>query len=253
MAGRRSVDARLDEAIVLLHRVLAEMGHAGEALSPWQESYLSAAPLAGRISATDRLSMWFRPATRGANPWDSFFEDPIAPPIGPGSLSPAPIGDPGSLGPSPGGAAPEPSGRRLNLRLLLAESEEEMLDSDAESVVSCLYDFVHAIGRQDVEAALTCVAPDYHALEDDREVDRNGLAWQIRKLLDSLRGWTFEASLVEVPQPILYPEAILVYTEMMIDAVHPADGARRTILERRIAVFKQQRDKRWLVTSLSPV
>jgi len=259
MAVGRSVDARLDEAIVLLHRVLAELGRGGDTLSPWQESYLSPAPLGGRLSATDRLSMWFRPAPRGANPWDSFFEAPGDPAAGIERLVPAPIGEPAYLSPSsvghaaPTAVVPEAPGRRISLRVLLAEPEEEMLDSDAEAVVGCLYDLVHAIGRGDVESAMACVAPDYHALEDDREIDRDGLAWQFKRLLESLRGWRFEASLVEMPQPILYPDAILVYTELMIDAEHPADGARRTIMERRIAVFKPQRDKRWLVTSLSPV
>lgn len=256
MAVRRSMDDRLDEAIVLLHRVLAELGSRSDTVSPWQESYLSP-PQGGRLSATDRLSMWFRPAPRGANPWDSFFEESAD--VGAGvERLPAPAGAPGylsppSLGYAPPAPAAEAPGRRISLRLLLAEPEAEMLDTDAESVVGCLYDLVHALGRGDVEAAMACVAPDYHALEDDREIDRDGLAWQFKRLLESLRGWRFETSLVEIPQPILYPDAVLVYTELMIDAEYPADQARRTILERRIAVFKQQRDKRWLVTSLSPV
>jgi hypothetical protein len=258
MAVPRSVDARLDEAIALLRRLVVQMGRADDAPSPWQDSYLSAPPQGGRLSATDRLSMWFRPAPRGANPWDSFFDEPADPFSAADRTAAGPFDGVGF--PQPGGAArfgatgaAEAPGPRLSLRLLLAEPEPEMLDADAESVVACLYDLVHAIGRQDVEAAMACIAPDYHALEDDREVDRDGFAWQLRQLLDSLRGYSFEASLVEIPQPILYPDSVLVYTEVLIDAERPNDRSRRTIVERRIAVFKQQRDKRWLIASLSPV
>ncbi len=197
--------------------------------------------LSGRVSATDRLSWWFRPTADGRDPWDSFFEQSATSFVEEAASPPA------------GPAAPaEPPGRRAALRLLLAEPDEEMMDSDAEAVVTCLYDFVHAVGRGDVVTAVEeCVAPEYHAMEDDVEVDRDALAAQLHAQLDRLRGWEIDVSLVEIPEPILHPDGILVYTEFQIEATK--DGARQTVLHRRLAVFRQGRDRRWRIAALSPV
>ena len=221
MAVRRSMDDRLDEAIVLLHRVLAELGSRSDTVSPWQESYLSP-PQGGRLSATDRLSMWFRPAPRGATRGIvSLRSRPI---LGPGSSAcrrrPA----------RPGISRRPPSGTRRRLLrrrrpaaasacACSSRSPSGELDTDAESVVGCLYDLVHAVGRGDVEAAVACVAPDYHALEDDREIDRDGLAWQFKRLLESLRGWRFETSLVEIRSRSSIRRGL---------RLHGADDRRRT-------------------------
>jgi ketosteroid isomerase-like protein len=210
-------------------------------LVPWQEKPVPIPTLTGRISATDRLSWWFRPSAGGRDPWDSFFEQTASP------LEEEPR-------PSPAGPAlaADPPGRRAALRLLLAEPDEEMMDSDAEAVVTCLYDFVHAIGRGDVATAVEeCVAPDYHAMEQDVEVDRDGLAAQLHAQLDRLRGWEIDVSLVEIPEPILHPDGILVYAEFQIEA--GKNGARQTLLHRRLAVFRQGRDRRWRIAALSPV
>ena len=153
--------------------------------------------LSGRVSATDRLSWWFRPD--GGRPRSL------------GQLLRA-DGDLVRRGGRAvaGWSRPrlrEPPGRRAALRLLLAEPDEEMMDSDAEAVVTCLYDFVHAVGRGDVVTAVEeCVAPDYHAMEDDVEVDRDALAAQLHAQLDRLRGWEIDVSLVEIPEPILHPD-----------------------------------------------
>lgn len=200
--------------------------------------------LSGRVSATDRLSWWFRPTADGRDPWDSFFEQSATSFVE--EAGPLPAGPAGPAAPA------EPPGRRAALRLLLAEPDEEMMDSDAEAVVTCLYDFVHAVGRGDVVTAVEeCVAPDYHAMEDDVEVDRDALAAQLHAQLDRLRGWEIDVSLVEIPEPILHPDGILVYTEFQIEATK--DGARQTVLHRRLAVFRQGRDRRWRIAALSPV
>jgi ketosteroid isomerase-like protein len=210
-------------------------------LAPWQDPPIRIPTLSGRVSATDRLSWWFRPSVEGHDPWDSYFEHAEAP------LTDEPASPPAAPGPPA-----EPPGRRAALRLLLAEPDEEMLDSDAEAVVTCLYDFVHAVGRGDVATALEeCVSPDYHVMEDDVEVDRDGLAAQLHAQLDSFRGWELDVSVVEIPEPILHPDGILVYTEFQLEA--RKDGARQTILHRRLAVFRQGRDRRWRIAALSPV
>jgi hypothetical protein len=196
--------------------------------------------LTGRVSATDRLSWWFRPSAGGRDPWESFFEDE-RPALAEEAVAPAAT--------SP---AAEPPGRRAALRLLLAEPDEELIDADAEAVVTCLYDFVHALGRGEIAVAIEeCVDPEYHTIENDVEIDRDGLAAQLRAQLDRLRGWDVDVSLVEIPEPILHPDGILVYTELQIEA--RKEEARESVVHRRLAVFRQRRDRSWRIAALSPV
>jgi hypothetical protein len=231
----------------LLSDVLADEGGSAGELTPWREPPLRAPLLSGRISATDRLSWWFRPLSDGRDPWESYFEPEAAP--APPPRSPAATAATASPPAAPDG---EPLGRRAALRLLLAEPDEELIDSDADAVVTCLYDFVHAVGRRDVATAIDeCVDPDYHTLENDVEIDRDGLAAQLESLLDRLRGWELDVSLVEIPEPILHPDAILVWTELQIEAHR--DGEHQTLLHSRLAVFRRGRDRRWLISALSPV
>jgi ketosteroid isomerase-like protein len=240
------VDARLEQAIALLSSLLGEEGLPTGRLAPWQEPPVRIPTLSGRVSATDRLSWWFRPSAEGRDPWDSYFESepgPLAEDPAPPHHAPAHATEMSSG---------EPPGRRAALRLLFAEPEEEMIDADAEAVVTCLYDFVHALGRGDVATAVDeCVALDYHTMEQDVEVDRDGLAAQLGAELDRLRGWEIDISLVEIPEPILHPDGILVYTEFQIEA--RKSEARQTLLHRRLAVFRQGRDRRWRISALSAV
>jgi len=250
--------AKLEEVISFLHGLISGENELDEGILPWMQAYMPAPVLGGRISATDRLSWWFRPAAGGNEGWDRFFDS--------SSTISEMLGDRKGFRPvedsffsqpsSPQFHSPpenvSPSGPWADLRLILSEPESELLDEDAEAVVTCLYDFIHAIGRGNIQEAISCISEDYHSLEDDREVDRLGLVQQITALLDSLRGWDFDISLVEIPHPILHPKAILVYAETQIDAINRKDGARRIILERRIAVFQQQ-NREWLITALSPL
>jgi hypothetical protein len=213
-------------------------------LAPWREPPLAVPTLSGRVSATDRLSWWFRPSAGDQDPWESFFEDER-----PG-LSAEPRVQPVPAAPEAPPA--EQPGRRAALRLLLAEPDEEMIDADAEAVVTCLYDFVHAIGRGEIAVAIEeCVDPEYHTIENDVEIDRDGLAAQLRAQLDRLRGWDVDVSLVEIPEPILHADGILVYTELQIEA--RKEEARESAVHRRLAVFRQGRDRSWRISALSPV
>ncbi len=212
-------------------------------LPAWSEPPVRAPALSGRVSATDRLSWWFRPAAASQDPWAAFFETAPAEHALPAQIPAAALDANDST---------IPLGRRAALRMLLAEPDEELLDADADEVVTCLYDFVHAIGRGDIDGAVEqCVAPDYHAMEDDVEIDRDGLAAGIRAELGRLSGWTVEASLVEIPEPIPHPDGILVLTELQLDA--RKDDLRQTILHRRLALFRQGRDRQWRIAALSSV
>jgi ketosteroid isomerase-like protein len=243
IAADAGLDAGLKQAIALLSGLLSDEAASAETLAPWQATPLRAPTPSGRVSATDRLSWWFRPAAGGADPWSTYFDDEPAKLVEPAAAPRAPDATV---------AAAEPLGRRAALRLLLAEPEEELIDADADAVVTCLYDFAHALGRRDVATAIaTCVADDYHVMEGDEEIDRDALAAQLAAELDRLRGWELDTSLVEIPQPILHPDGILVYTELQIDA--RKQDERRTVLHRRLAVFRKGSDRTWRIVALSPV
>jgi ketosteroid isomerase-like protein len=248
-----SVDDRVAQAIALLRSVLSHRDEPDYEMTPWQEMPVLASPMSGRVSATERLTWWFRPAVAGQDAWDSYFEDVSIP------------GDPVPKTPARSGAVTrlrdvtaahddeKPLGHLADLRLVLADPEEELSDTDADAVVTCLYDFIHAIGCRDIAAAMACVAPDYHTMEGDREVDYAGLAAQLNSLLDGLRDWDIETSLVEIPEPVLYPGSILVYAYVQIEGYKYLTRERQTIVHRRVAVFRQQSDHSWRLAALSVV
>lgn len=243
MSAEKPAPATIEELMALLRQLAAQDGAAGVAdpLRPWQESFLQAPALDGRLSATDRLSWWFRPAPAAnpsANRWDAFFDQ--TPPANPPPIAP------------PAPPATEPTGW-TGLRLLLAEPEEALAEAEAEAVVDCLYDFVHAVGRRDINGAMAFIADDYHVMEDDVEVDALRLRQQLERLVDSLRDWEFTIALVEIPYPILHPDGILIYAQIQIDARHKNDGRLQTILYHRLAVFQQEGDGTWRISALSPV
>ena len=251
MDSSTSVDGRVAQAIALLRSVLYDRDEADNGMAPWQDPLVPATSMGGRVSATERLNWWFRPTRAGEDAWDSFFAD---------------VGISGLPGPEmaarsvqatllPRREAPardddKALGSLVDLRLVLAEPEEELFDADADAVVTCLYDFVHAIGRRDIAAAMACVAPDYHTMEGDHEVDYVGLGVQLKSILDRLRGWEIETSLVEIPEPVLYPGAILVYAYLQIEGYKHETRERQTIVHRRVAVFRQQSDHSWRLAAL---
>jgi ketosteroid isomerase-like protein len=242
-------DSVTERAIALLRDLLDELGPDAQGATPYDVSTPGVVG-ASRLSATEQLTMWFRPAA--GRSWEDYFADPVD---GHGFAASAPF----SAGRRSADEAPAlfaataaaadwgPWARR---RLVLAQPEPELIDTDAASVVECLYDFVHAIGRREVERALECVADDFHAMEDDVEVDRHALGARIKMLLDRLIGWDLDVALVEIPRPILHPDAILVYAELRIDARRSETGERKTIRMPRIAVFRQQRDRSWLLAGM---
>lgn len=257
MRINNSNDPRINQALEILRSLLQDQEAPLDSLTPWEETHFPGPFAGGRISATDRLSWWFRPHSEGRDPWENFFASP------PDALNQNLVGNtfPPSnqptIGPlmrnDPDGAHATPLGPRAGLRLILAEPEDEIIEPDSQAVVTCLYQFVHAIGRGEIDRAMECIDEDYHTLEEDVEIDKLGLSHQLKSLLDSLIGWDYVISLVEIPRPILHPDGILVYAEILIDATKPEDGSKRTILEKRIAVFTRQSNGDWLILSLSPV
>jgi len=95
--------------------------------------------------------------------------------------------------------------------------EGHLRAADALAVADCLYDFIHALERFDVEAAMASVADDFHELQANRELDRQGFRHWLEDLLDGLRGGEIDVSLAEVPRPVAYGRLVLCETTLQID------------------------------------
>jgi hypothetical protein len=263
------VDPRLALAGDLLRSVLEQSGEAQPDLS--QPLAFAAPPFSEpRMSATDLLNWWFRPAATTFDPWDDYLSLPLQPSGFAVQPTARPLRPPVSAGRNGRSALPaqmpsradvdvghDPAGIELNpwvtFRALFPAVEEELADEHAEEAVECLYGFVHAIARRDITKALEFVADDYHALEGDREIDRLGLRHQLEAMLDSLQGWELEAALLTVPEPLPYTGGILIFAEIQIDAFRAEDDAHQSIVSRRVAVFERQPGRGWLISALSPV
>jgi hypothetical protein len=253
-------DPRLILALNLLRSALdgADKDHAGQEINPEQFSFFPPPPIPSeKRSATDLLNWWFKPTSGATDPWDEYFDKSL-----PWSNVPLPT----DVGPRAKTQTPrkktEPSSDPvselwqypwLNLKDLISEPEEELAYENAEAAVECLYDFIHAIGLKDIDVAMSLVAEDYHVFHEDREIDKHGLQRQIEIMLDPLRDWELECSLAEVPVPVFHPIGILIYTEIQIEAYEPRKNLRRSFIDRRVAVFRQQYFGEWMISALSPV
>lgn len=288
MAAEQDLDphSRLALAVELLRSVMEQSGAApAPTESGWQMPYAPPTPtFDGRMSATDLLNGWFRPSFGVSDPWDDYFTAPqqrdlaprsrapqaapstsaaslalaslasfapsAQPPTSPGQATPPGILPPRAV-PEDAAAAPWSDPRDL-----LAEPEEALADEHAQSAVDTLYDFVHALGRRDVDGAMALVAGDYHTFADDVETDKLGLRRQIEMVLDDLRDWDLAASLVDIPQALFHTYGVLIPTTIQIDARRddPLDGPlRRSIVWRRLAFFSRHGADAWLIAALSQV
>ena len=249
MASNDDRSARLIQAYQLLRSVVDQSDELPEAQQPaWYPPPLPPLDPGGRISATDILSWWFRPPSRSGNPWDSYFGESF-------HSTTRPLGSPEP----PARAVPPPAPFTRSshipswtaIRAFLPDTDVALADDDADAAVNCLYDFLHAVGRRDIDAAMAVIADDYHTFEEDREVNREALRNRIEGLLETLKDCEIDISLSMAPEPVFHPSGILIYAEIQIDAFDAAKGSRRTILDRRVAVFEQRADGTYAISALS--
>jgi len=256
---RRQSDLRLQEIREILSSLLAETGGAGEpAQSHWELPVLPPPDPQGRLSSTDLLGWWFRAPQNGrGNPWDAYFssggEEEAAPP--PQRYGHAPAGD--TLAPGGAGrpAPPFPSAQDAwtSIASLFPEPEELLAEEHAQAAVDCLYDFIHAFGRRDVDAAMAYISAAYHTLEGDKEMDRLQFRHQLEAGLDALKRAEIEISLAEAPEPVAHPYGILVDATVQIDTFRPEDGSHGCLVQRRVAVLGQEEDGEWRIRAFSLV
>lgn len=255
-----------EERLAMAYQLLRELiEQSPDELGPLQEPqelpFVRPDDTSGILSATDLLNWLFRPTSRMADPWEDYFVPrresivtvPQGTPAGRRSHTPsAKQAFPDRTRP----ARPDPASDLApwtDWQLLHSEPENILGDDHAEAAVQCLYDFLHAISRRDVEAAMELVADDYHVFEDDIEIDSLGLRHQIERLLDSLRGWELEVSPVEIPIALGHVLGVLIYVEIEIDAYQPLLDLRRVMVLRRVAMLQWQSQQGWRISALSPI
>jgi ketosteroid isomerase-like protein len=214
--------------------------------SHWQIPNIPPPVSQGMQSATDLLGWWFHAPQNVPNPWDVYLNHSF--PSFDHTVSNNTINKTDNMK-----LPMAPWAEKLENLQPLDNEPDYSNDADAEMAVDCLYEFIHAFGNNDVESAMQLVDEDYHVFEEDKDIDRLGLRHQLESRLDSLRGWDIELSLSKVPEPIFHPNGILIYIEIQIDARRAEDNQTQSEVEKRIAVFKKQKDGTWKIFALSPI
>jgi hypothetical protein len=179
------------------------------------------------LSATDLLVAWAPNETQSApeaarRAWDRYFD-------------------------------PVPSPAASQAVEMAAESlQDETWDAAAaELVVDALYRFIHALERFDIKEAMECIAPDYHTIEHDLEVDRDGLRLRLESSLDHWRGENVRVTLAEIPDPVFHPSGVLIPVVVQVDFWSALQARRMTELLRRVFWFRAQPDGRWLIGGMA--
>ncbi len=125
----------------------------------------------------------------------------------------------------------------------------QLTAEDGLAVADCLYDFVHALERFDVEAAMACVAEDFHELKADRELDREGFRHRIEALLDGLRDREIEVSLAEAPRPVAYGRLVLCETTLQIDGPAASQAVPASRVLHLLLAFERDARGSWRILS----
>jgi hypothetical protein len=203
----------------------AEPDGATDLREPWPHAGGADGGQPWLVSATDLLVSW-QPdpvaGQQGPAAWDRYFGEPEPP-------------------------AARPAGEAAT------EAADDAWDTDAaDATVELLYRFLHAVERGDVAAAVGCTAEDFHHLEGDREVDRDGLRLRLEALADSWQPGETRVSLTEVPQPVFHPDGVLIRVTVQVDYRRRVDERLVTELLPRIVVFAAGSDGQWRIAALSP-
>ena len=243
MEPRQFSEQRLEQIYQLLREALSPPETPAPGEPGWYSQPLPPIDPGSRLSATDLLSWWFRPPTASRDPWSSYFGEQSAGPV----TRELPREETRAAK-----ATTDPISRAA-IRALLPASEEELSREDADGAMESFYEFLHAFGRHDVEAAVQYVAEDYHTFEDECEVNRDQLRNRLEALLASLDGYALEVSLSMVPEPISHPYGIIMYVEIQVDAIHAETGVKRNIVDRRLALLQRQVDGKWKIAALGKV
>jgi ketosteroid isomerase-like protein len=241
-----TLDAKLRDVQALLNTILEEAhGGGGDAPSHWELPILPPPDADGQLSSTDLLNWWFRAPQSRAGDWEK-----------PGNWEKAaePSGDRAPRPPAEwSGETPAGRDAWTDLSMVFPEPEEHLAEEHAQSAVDCMYDFLHAIGERDVDAAALLIDDDYHTVDEGEEVDKAKLKNLLASQLDTLRTWDFSVSLAVAPEPVSHPYGVLIHIVVQFDAVHRTDGTKDGHVERRVAIVRQDAAGAWKIAALPRV
>lgn len=206
------------------------------------------------LSSTDLLAVWLPELDTSGAPhggaWNDYFDGPAVgvsngapvawgadsaqaeqarPAVGPRDLSPvAPIRCP-------------------------AEIEPDLSDDIADAATECLYDFVHALGRFDIEGAMDCIDDDFGTIIDaEREMDKRSLRLELERLLDRWSDGPLTVGLNELPEAIDHPMGVLIHCTVQFDGRDADDQPRPTGLFERVVWLRRSADDRFRIQALAP-
>jgi len=126
-------------------------------------------------------------------------------------------------------------------------SDGNLRAAGALAVADCLYDFIHALERFDIEAAMACVADDFHELQANRELDRQGFRHWLEDLLDGLRGREIDVSLAEVPRPVAYGRLVLCETTLQVDLAATSRAVPSSLVFHLLLAFERDVRGSWRI------
>ena len=242
----RMTEDRLRRVYELLRELLDQTDEGDPGDEPrWYAPPPPPAASGANLSATDLLNWWFRPPARkkkNKSAWDDYFEE--SPPA-PEAIKNEPARDDDKL------LATRIVSKAVWQALLPERTDDWLASEDAESAIEVLYAFLHAFSRGDIEDALRWVSEDYHVIEDDRGIDREGLRCRLESLLESLHGWDIEVSLAAPPEPLAHPYGILIYAEIQIDGNKPEQMAVRSQVERRLVLLQKEGESGWKIAAMA--
>ena len=262
----RPADPRLAEAFSLLREVLEEEGRNGghavpaaSASAGWggpaaEGPAIAGTGLAGSAAAgsgflsSDILALW-QPEAMADEPWSATWQrylDGAAPgaAAAPPTAASRPWAPPADFD---AGEGIHPF--QLPFRTRSARSAEDLRAEDAVAVADRLYDFLHAVERFDPEAAMACVADDYHELAADRALDRQGFRLWLEELLDGLRGGEIAVSLAEVPRPVRFGRLVLCPATIQVDVAAAPPAVPSALVFRWLLAFERDARGSWRIVT----
>lgn len=241
-----SIDAKLRDIQALLNTVLEEARDGGtEPPSHWELPILPPPDSEGQLSSTDLLNWWFRgPQSRARGRDDS---------VDPGAGTGSAVGEPQATARARTSEPPAGHDAWSEISVLLPEPEEHLAEAHAQAAVDCLYDFLHAVGERDIEAASALIHDFYHTIEDGEEVDKRGFVDFLASHVDALRNWDFDVSLAVAPEPVNHPYGVLIHAIVQFDAVNLMDGSKNGYVEERVAILREDESGTWRIAALPRV
>jgi ketosteroid isomerase-like protein len=248
-----TLDAKLRDVQALLNTILEEAhGGGGDAPSHWELPILPPPDADGQLSSTDLLNWWFRAPQSRTGDWEKAGDWGKPGDWGNGVQ---PSGDKAPRLPAEWSGQTPAAGRDAwtDLSMVFPEPEEHLAEEHAQSAVDCLYDFLHAIGERDVEAAALLIDDGYHTVDDGEEVDKAKLKNLLASQLDAFRTWDFSVSLAVAPEPVSHPYGVLIHAVVQFDAVDRTDGSKDGHVERRVAIVRQDAAGAWKIAALPRV